>query len=358
MNIKRQLKKAVNKIEPNNEILTRIKTQCGIPSVRVKEKKPFYSTMLFKTLTPVMACLALAITCVSVVFSMPKQTDDTSYVLLNLGSLVELKTQDDKVIEHTALNQPAQVLLLDCNYQNETIEFTILDMVNNAKELGIIQSGDHINISTFVKEKDKQLMKSDLYQQMNNVYKKIGSQYVIDNTYKTKKEFLNDIANKYACSTAEIKQKNVDELIKIYTNYNSESAHEYEHQIKHELNDLWQENMTNLENDFTYKMYKAICEKLDIVSKNLQLLKENPNDQMFAGVNYLITQLNLAFGTNIESVEISDDFINYINNYLTETKQKMQNIIDDYILHFENMELTYKQQLINNLNRNQAVFLF
>ena len=328
MNYKKLLKKRINKIEPNQSILDDIKFECGIVC-QSNTKKVIYQKRWFKVFVPVMACFVLGITCTSVIFSMSRNSDLTSYVLMEMGAQVQFVTDDNIVVKQQGLNKEAQVLLLGCDYVDESIDDAIMDVANNAQQLGMINVGDEIKISAICEEVNNSFKKSNLYSCLNNINNNFED-YTFTNYFINRNNFINDVANKYACAVASVENKATDELLKIYVNYDQNENLKYHYYIYNEYNNVWDRTQNELNEDVLYNQYLNLSSELEIILTNLEIFNSNNNNELLERISQEVDKINNEYNNVLENFENSDSYYDYVNNVIINNDDEIDKILNQY----------------------------
>lgn len=348
MKIIRLIKKRINDIEPNADMLKAIKAQCGI-EVKAKVKIPLYKRTLFRVLTPVMACFLLAVTCTSVIFALPRNSSTTSYILLELGSQVQFVAKDNTVVSQQALNPEAQILLLGCDYVDENVDDAIVDVVQNAEELGMIAEGDAINIATVVDSSVEHNKKNSIYSSMNNAQEKLGGNYELSCTFSGRNGLVDSVALKYACSEDSIDNKNIIDLIKIYVNYDSIENQKYEYNLNNEYENIWEQTQADMNADSQYNSYKDLANNLNIVITNLELLQNDFDQKICDAVSIIIDDINGNYDNMLGDFNPDEEFLKMVKDKSQIIKEEINETIQLYYDQFEQDIMEFKRNLYSTI---------
>ena len=347
MSIKRLLKKRIQKIQPSQNILASIKAECGIMNVTL-HKKPIHKDVRLSVLMPIMACFVFAITCSSIVFTMPKSSDKTSYVLLEMGAQVQFVTEDNVVVDQQGLNKEAQVLLLGCDYVEDNVGQAIVDVVDSAEKLGMIAKGDDIKITTFVSNV-KELSAETTPNNLNSAQNNLQENYNVTKVYQDKNQLVNLISNKYACTPSSINDKNVDDLIEIYVNYDKKDNMKYYYNIYSEYDNIWLQAQNDLNIDIQYNIYKNLADELSKLVYNIESLQTAYNESLYESLNGLVESINANLNGVLGDLEITDEYLNEVKDYLQNVNDKRNDIINDYYEKFNQDIIEFKSQLYNDI---------
>ena len=353
MKIIRILRKRIKDIQPNNQVLDEIKAQCGI-SVSVNAKTPFYKRRIYKMLMPVMACLLLSVNCASIVFTLPKNSSTTSYILLELGSQVQFVAQDDVVVEQQALNPEAQILLLGCDYVDSAVDEAIVDVVNNAETLGMIAPGDDINISTVVSSNVDS--KSSICKGLNSAQNELSKSYQLNSTISDRGDLLDSVAVKYACSEQSIDDKNIADLIKIYVNFDSLEHQEFEYNLNSQYENIWEQMQADMNSDSAYNEYKDLSQNLYIIIVNLQILQSDYDQKMYETINEMIQNINGNYDNMLGEFNINPEFALIVQEKCDYVNDEINKKIESYHDWFEQEVLDYKRSMFNEIYGNNLPF--
>ena len=344
MSIKRLLKKRIQKIQPSQNILASIKAECGIMNVTL-HKKPIHKDVRLRVLMPIMACFVFAITCSSIVFTMPRNSDKTSYVLLEMGAQVQFVTEDNVVVNQQGLNKEAQVLLLGCDYVEENVGQAIVDVVDNAEKLGMIAKGDEIKITTFANENIKELSAETTPNNLNSAQNNLQENYNVTKVYQDKNQLVNLISNKYACTPSSINDKNVDDLIEIYVNYDKKDNMKFYYSIYSEYDNIWLQAQNDLNIDIQYNIYKDLANELSKLIYNIESLQISYNENLFNSLNGVVETINANLDNVLGDLEITDEYLNEVKDYLQNINDKRNEIVNDYYEKFNQDIIEFKSQL-------------
>lgn len=357
MSIKGKLKKAINQTKSNSLMLNNIHADCGMVMNNDGTAKLSRINIWLNGVMAITLLIIFVILSVSIMSEKTRKTIDSivSYVVLGMGqegSQVQFKTEDSVVVEQTALNQPAEVLLLGDDYTNQNIDECILSAVNTAEDLGMIESGDSINIATFVQLKNGDIMKSSLYKDLNFASGKIAEKFTIENQIFAKNDLLKKVCDKYACSTALINSKNMDELIKIYANYDKVITGNFNYEINQQLNSLWQTKMLELEGNEHYVDYKKLSNSLDIVYNNLVLLQSEYDENVYLNLEQIIDKVNSSFGGMLGEGAVSEEFIKEVATQRELAKKELLKIEQQYFDAYEVQRVAFKKDLLQMLKKD------
>ena len=328
MSIKRLLKKRIQKIQPSQNILASIKAECGIMNVTL-HKKPIHKDVKFRVLMPIMACFVFAITCSSIVFTMPKNSDKTSYVLLEMGAQVQFVTEDNVVVNQQGLNKEAQVLLLGCDYVEENVGDAIVDVVDNAEKLGMISKGDNIKITTFANKNFKELSADNVSSNFNTIQSNLQANYNVSKTYQNKNQLVNIISNKYACNPSSIDDKNLDDLIEIYVNCDKKDNMKFYYSIYSEYDNIWLQAQNDLNIDIQYNLYKNLADELSKLVYNIESLQTAYNESLYESLNGLVESINANLNGVLGDLAITDEYLNKVKQNLQNVNDKLSEILDN-----------------------------
>ena len=328
MSIKRLLKKRIQKIQPSQNILASIKAECGIMNVTL-HKKPIHKDVKFRVLMPIMACFVFAITCSSIVFTMPKNSDKTSYVLLEMGAQVQFVTEDNVVVNQQGLNKEAQVLLLGCDYVEENVGDAIVDVVDNAEKLGMISKGDNIKITTFANKNFKELSADNVSSNFNTIQSNLQANYNVSKTYQNKNQLVNIISNKYACNPSSIDDKNLDDLIEIYVNCDKKDNMKFYYSIYSEYDNIWLQAQNDLNIDIQYNLYKNLADELSKLVYNIESLQTAYNESLYESLNGLVESINANLNGVLGDLAITDEYLNKVKQNLQNVNDKLSEILNN-----------------------------
>ena len=347
MNIIRLLKKRIKDIQPNLDLLENIKKQCGIENVKVV--KTAVKRHWLRVFVPIMACFVLAITCTSVIFTMPNEIDKTSYILVEMGPQLQFVAEDNIVVEQQGLNKEAQVLLLGCDYVDNSIDNVINDVVDNATELGMVAKGDEIKIFTITGAKENELKKTNLYSNFKSVQNRLGQEYQLTNSFANKEDLVGTIGDKYACSTSGFSSKPVNDLIEIYVNYDQRENLKYYYSINAEYDNIWQDTQLQLNQDVRYNLYKNLLDELQMLVNNIQSLQQSFNQELFDNIDGVVDYINVNFGDILGEFNIDDEYLNLVRTQLQDVGDEIDNIINSYYDEFDSKISQYKLKLYDEI---------
>lgn len=345
MNIERKIKKTINDVKPSEKVFMNICKEVGIEKKCVPQKS---RSSILRIYLPIFACLVLMVTCVSIVFALPKG-NDKSYFLVEMNSKVELVSKDNIVVEQYALDNQAQVLLLGKDYKQMTVANAIRQLANDAENLGIIAKGDIITISAVI-QTNVNINGAKKIENNETIVGTVGNDFNLNCSFSNKNELVSKVSNKLGIDKGAVNNKKINELIRLYTGFDENTLISLNKHIEKSISDYQAEYELNLKSDDELKNCYDFIDLATALRDNSKQYILHESERLKTVIDKYVDCINERFDNIIQNFSVSNENIISLENLIKQCQNTAKIIVENYKNQFDYNVYQLKLNILTALN--------